>query len=109
VGVQEEHSSPLYIEQALFRVAQEALSNVGKHSQATAAEISLNQGINKVSLTITDRGCGFDPAVVQGKGLGLHSMRERIEALNGTFQVISTLGEGTQILVTLPLPEALPD
>jgi NarL family two-component system sensor histidine kinase LiaS len=87
-------------EQALLRVAQEALSNVARHSRATHVEIDLTYG-NPLTLKITDNGQGFDPATVE-KGVGLDSMRERLKALGGTATVESTLTVGTTITATLP-------
>ncbi len=89
---------PLNVEEALFRVAQEALSNVARHSQATLVQMVLSITEEKITLMIVDNGRGFD-AVRQGRpGVGLLSMQERMRALGGDVQVESTPGKGTQVI-----------
>ena len=88
-------------EQALFRLAQEALANVSKHAEAGQVEIALARAESATTLTIADDGRGFDPADVKGRGLGLHSMRERIEALGGELAVESAPGSGTRLVARL--------
>jgi NarL family two-component system sensor histidine kinase LiaS len=97
--VQGEQPLPLIVEQAFFRVAQEALTNVARHSQATAVEMHLAWQEAQVTLTIADNGRGFNVMATNGKGLGLRSMRERIEAIGGELTVTSSHGSGTQITV----------
>ena len=89
---------PKDVEQCLFRIAQEALSNIARHSQATQVEVELAYDQRNVSLTISDNGIGFDVASVEGTGVGLRSMRERIEALGGDFRVVSKQGQGTRLI-----------
>ncbi len=101
VRVQGERPLPLDTEQTLFRIAQEALANVARHSQAKKAEISLIYDANSIGLTISDDGQGFDVSKKQ-PGLGLRSMRERAELLEGNLVIVSTLGRGTRVLVTSP-------
>jgi signal transduction histidine kinase len=91
----------LETEQALFRITQEALANIARHSAADRAAVSLTYGLEVVSLTVADDGCGFDTGLQHG-GLGLHSMRERAESLRGIFAIESSLREGTCVSVTLP-------
>jgi NarL family two-component system sensor histidine kinase LiaS len=98
VRVRGERPLPLRLEQALFRVAQEALTNIARHSQATAVELDLVWRQNQVILAIADDGQGFNVLAKDGKGLGLHSMRERIEALGGHLEVKSKTGAGTQVI-----------
>ncbi len=98
VRVQGERALPLTVEQELFRVAQEALANVARHSQAAAAAVHLFYENDSVVLTISDEGRGFDPASADGRGVGLVSMRERMEAVGGSLQVISRPGEGARII-----------
>ena len=88
--------------ETLFRIAQEALANVARHSSASCADVSLEYGADTVKLTIKDYGCGFDTRA-RHSGLGLNSMRERAEGLGGSFTVESAPGQGTQIFVTLPV------
>jgi len=97
-------SVPPPVEQALFRVAQEALTNVARHSGATAVDLHLVWGKGTVLLTVRDNGQGFDLGAVGGKGLGLRSMRERVEALGGDLVVESRPGEGTWVMARCPLP-----
>ncbi len=98
-----ERKVPLETEQALYRVAQEALANVARHSGSDRLEVDLNYNQHHVTLEITDHGCGFDVETAMGKGLGLISMRERVIALAGDFQVLSRPGEGTTIRASLPV------
>ena len=85
------------VEQTLFRIAQEGLANAARHSDATIVKINIDQQGDEVSLTISDNGIGFDINTLAGKGLGLHSMRERMQALNGSLDVASTPGVGTTL------------
>jgi NarL family two-component system sensor histidine kinase LiaS len=89
---------PLEVEQALFRVAQEALANVAKHSRARQVEVTLSCPRDDVGLKVVDDGRGFAPSSAMGRGMGLRSMRERMEALGGELAVDSKPGEGTRIL-----------
>jgi PAS domain S-box-containing protein len=92
----------------LFRVAQEALSNVAKHSQANRASVELGHSANGVSLRITDKGSGFDlSGTNRGFGLGLIGMTERLRLVGGRLSVRSELKRGTEILAEVPLPAAV--
>lgn len=94
---------PAHIEIALYRIAQEALTNVAKHAGARAAVVQLVREPSSVSLTITDDGTGFEPAVVSPeRGVGLFGMRERAELAGGTLDIWSGPGEGTVVLVRIP-------
>jgi NarL family two-component system sensor histidine kinase LiaS len=83
-------------EQALFRVLQEALANVARHSQASQVLITLMSENGNVALIIDDNGIGYDASQIT-KGIGLDSMKERLAALNGTLQVSSLQSQGTRI------------
>ena len=96
MNVQGERSLPLEIEQTMFRIAQEALANVARHSAARHTEISLIFDTLAVTLTIADDGCGFDTCNPHG-GVGLQSMVERAELLKGDLTIKSTPGKGTTI------------
>ena len=103
ININIEGSDELSLEtrEALFRIAQEALANIARHSSASCADIYLEYGTDMVKLIIKDDGHGFDKSVQHG-GLGLYSMRERAEVLGGNFTVESSPDQGTKIVVTLP-------
>jgi signal transduction histidine kinase len=91
----------------LFRVAQESLRNVVKHSRAQSAKVELCGGQGEVRLTVTDTGAGFDPDQVREQnGLGVISMRERLRALGGRLSIQSVPGEGTRVEAVVPIDEA---
>lgn len=92
---------------ALFRIVQEALTNVVRHAQASKVLVSLQRKEDDVVLRITDNGHGFDVQNHTG-GVGLVSMRERCGAIGASFRVESSLAGGTQIEVTLPLHAHIP-
>ena len=100
-AIEGESNLPLEIRESLFRIAQEALANVARHSYANSVALSLEQGINSVTMVVKDNGRGFDPNVSH-TGVGLASMRERAERLGGSLSVESTPGQGTKIVVNLP-------
>ncbi len=100
--VRGERRISLDVEQALYRVTQESLANVARHSGTDRLEIELSYQADMVTLQITDHGRGFDVAMETGKGLGLISMRERVTALAGELEVISQPGEGTTVRASLP-------
>jgi signal transduction histidine kinase len=103
VNIKAEGNEELSLEtrETLFRIAQEALANVARHSSASCADVILESGTDTVTLIVKDDGCGFDTGAGYG-GVGLSSMRERAEALGGSFRIESVPGQGTQIEVTLP-------
>jgi two-component system, NarL family, sensor histidine kinase LiaS len=103
VHVRGEREVPLRVEQALFRVAQEALANVARHSGAKKAEVDLAYTADTLTLRVSDDGKGFDPVGDPGDGFGLQSMRERVEGLGGRLNVESGLGAGTQVTCVCPL------
>jgi len=108
VEVEGEELSPRLeptVENVLFRIAQEALTNVAKHSQASRALVSLEEHGEKVRIVIADNGIGFDPARL-GKpegdhGWGLLNMQERALAVGGCCRIESSPGEGTRVVVEL--------
>ncbi|NOZ05422.1 MAG: HAMP domain-containing protein [Chloroflexi bacterium] len=98
---------PAEIETALFRIAQESLSNVAKHASATHIEIELRYAPTQVTFQLEDDGVGFEAAEMMNpddltRGLGLKGIRERVSLFGGTLDISSRQGEGTRILVTLP-------
>ena len=88
----------------LFRVVQEALQNALKYSAATSVRVHLHGDSGRLALTVTDDGAGFDPNQAWDKGLGLVSMRERVEAAGGTFAVHSAPGHGVRVEASVPVP-----
>jgi NarL family two-component system sensor histidine kinase LiaS len=109
VHVRGERETPLEAEQALFRVAQEALANVAKHSGAQNAEVDLLYDAESLTLRVSDDGGGFDPAKVPGEGFGLQSMHERLARLGGRVDIVSAPGGGTQVVCVCPLTGASPE
>jgi PAS domain S-box-containing protein len=88
----------------LFRIAQEALQNVVKHSGTAEAEVELSGHGDRIDLCISDGGVGFDPESAKGAGgLGLVSMRERLRLVGGNFVIESESSHGTRIRVRVPL------
>ena len=102
VDVQDQDLLSLEGEQTLYRIAQEALANVARHSAADHVDLLLSYQAGVVTMEIADDGCGFDPRG-EHAGMGLASMRERAEALNGDVVIESEPGRGTHISVTLPV------
>jgi len=95
---------PFEVGVSLFRVLQEALHNAVKHSGVKHVEVQIMQHSREIHLTVTDSGKGFDiESAMQGKGLGLISMRERVRLLHGTFAIKSRPMGGTAIDVRVPL------
>jgi signal transduction histidine kinase len=91
---------PRDVSLALYRIVQEGLSNIAKHSRAESAHILVDCSDCAINLSIRDAGIGFDPRQVQNEsGLGLISMRERVNLVRGQFSVNSVPDEGTVIVV----------
>ena len=96
-------SIPGKVEEALWRIGQEALANCKKHAQSTEAELFFHTAKNEVVMTVRDKGCGFHYEKNLGiPSLGLNNMRSRTKALNGQFQLISKPGSGTEIEIRIP-------
>jgi PAS domain S-box-containing protein len=93
---------PAHLEAALFRVAQEALTNVARHAGARHVTLKLERLIAGMRLVVQDDGLGFDHAALQPERRGLLTMRQRMEAIGGTLTVDSGIGRGTRILADLP-------
>ena len=87
----------------LYRIVQEALHNARKHSKARSVAVTLTGGSDRLALTIVDDGVGFDVDAAWRRGLGLISVRERVEAIGGTFAVHSSPGAGTRLEVNVPV------
>lgn len=91
---------------ALFRIAQEALNNIGKHSRATLVDVTLMCKNREFQLNICDNGVGFKVGGARplaGRGIGLGNMRQRAEAVGGSLSLRSKLGKGTTVYVRSPL------
>jgi PAS domain S-box-containing protein len=104
----EEHEVPNSLKTVIFRVLQEGLNNIAKHSMAKMVLLSLQKTDQAIKLVIRDNGQGFDLLRVQSpngttQGLGLTNMRERTELSGGTFEIESTLGKGTTIRASWPI------
>jgi two-component system sensor histidine kinase UhpB len=109
ISVEGEEPSPRmesHVENALFRIVQEALTNVSKHAQASYVKISVDVDREILRLTLLDDGIGFDPEGVilpdNGQGWGLLSITERAEAVGGKCRIVSSPNQGTQVIVEIP-------
>jgi signal transduction histidine kinase len=103
----EHDDMPPAVAENVYRILQEALTNVAKHAGAAEVLVELRVDGRTIALLVRDRGAGFAPAALTGRGLGMLGMRERAELLQGTFAVHAVPGAGTEIQVTIPLPEAV--
>ncbi len=92
----------IQIEQAIFRVIQEALSNVARHSNAAKVDLTLLYSKNRIEMTIKDNGRGFDKAACMN-GVGLQSMQERAHMIYGHLTITSAPGQGTSVRLVVPL------
>ena len=109
VGLGPERMPPS-VETALYRIMQEAFSNVARHAGARSARVQIDRFGAMVSMVITDDGAGFDPdrppaPATAAHGLGIHTMRERALVLNGTLTIQSAPGRGTRVSVEIPVTE----
>lgn len=92
------------LEIAIFRVIQELITNVIKHANASEAIIAITQHEDSLSIIVEDNGKGFDATKIETKeGMGLSSIERRIEHLEGTMEVDSTIGKGTSVLIDIPI------
>ena len=95
-------SIPDEMRTCIYRIVQEALHNVARHSGAKSAVVTVRQDDSSLFLSVEDDGCGFDPD--RTRGLGMLGMEERVRQLRGLFTVRSAPGKGTVLRVTLPIP-----
>jgi signal transduction histidine kinase len=93
-------SLPDEMRTCIYRVAQEALQNVFRHSGAKSAVVTVRQDAGSLVLSVEDDGSGFDPE--RTRGLGMLGMEERVRQLGGRFEVQSAPGKGTVLKVTIP-------
>jgi PAS domain S-box-containing protein len=99
----EEPGLPFPVKEALYRVAQEALNNAIKHARASRLEVRLSAAEDHIALSVRDNGIGFDPHGQYPGHMGLHSMRERMERLNGALRIDSAPGQGSVVQATVQL------
>lgn len=98
-----ERSLPLEVEQALYRILQEALSNIARHADAETVRLSLSMAPDQVTLVVADNGRGFEMNAVSSNSYGLTGMKSRLEEVGGTLKVESTLSAGTTITAEVKL------
>jgi len=101
VLVRRERRLPLDIEQAIFRIMQEALANSARHSHASCVKMKILYSDVDVTCTLYDDGVGFDPSQ-KFTGFGLRSMRERVAAMGGTLRIESAPESGTKLIINIP-------
>ncbi len=107
--LKDENKLDSIIELAIFRIIQEALNNVRKHSKATNVDINIEIGVKYFNLIIKDNGVGFNQEKVlnnskdKENGFGIIGMKERAELLNGKLQIKSSLDRGTKIILVIPI------
>jgi signal transduction histidine kinase len=94
---------PTDAETALYRIAQEALTNILKHADARHVTVLMSQTNRVARLSVQDDGRGFDPGDVGGGGVGLIGMRERMALVGGRLTIESTEGAGTMLTAEVPL------
>ncbi|HEY0603983.1 MAG TPA: GAF domain-containing sensor histidine kinase [Herpetosiphonaceae bacterium] len=98
---------PDAVEEALYRIASEALANVGKHACASLVQVTVGHTAGNVELRVRDNGVGFDPCQpVAGDHMGQRTMQERAAALGGSCVVQSQIGSGTEVVVKVPLAQS---
>lgn len=107
-----EERLPEHVEIALYRIAQEALQNVLKHTRASRVQLSLEVTERLVRLSVSDDGGGFDPGAAEAggqhpsPGYGMQSMAERVELVGGSLRVDSRPGSGTTVVASVPRSDA---
>jgi signal transduction histidine kinase len=105
-----ERRFPAAVEAAVYRSVQEALANIAKHAHASMATIELRQTSTELQCVVRDDGAGFDPSAVLKKqaqrGLGLISIRERLNGVNGSCELTSAPGKGTELFISVPVRES---
>ncbi len=96
------------VETIVYRLVQEALTNVVKHAAAPSAEVTVSKEAARIRVRVEDRGRGFDPAQIlsaaEDAGFGVRGMRDRVHFFNGRFALRSTPGSGTVVEAEIPLP-----
>lgn len=112
LNMDEEIELPARVEEELFRIAMEALNNALKHANPTTVTVALRKekkrDIQCIEMSFVDDGVGFDPSINGEGGLGLTSMKERVEKLGGELTILSAPGEGTQVKACVNLERFSP-
>ena len=105
LSISEQLSLPETVEEHIFRIVQESLSNILRHAEASSVSINIIKNENKLFLHIRDDGKGFDDHRLSRKktSYGLNTMKERVEELGGTFQIKSRKNQGTYIDIRIPI------
>jgi NarL family two-component system sensor histidine kinase LiaS len=98
-----EHSLPLDVEQTLYRVLQEALSNIARHAEADKVSLRLSMSVDAVNLIVADNGRGFESNAVSANSYGLTGMKARLSEVGGTLKVDSNLSAGTTLTAEVEL------
>jgi two-component system, NarL family, sensor histidine kinase UhpB len=88
---------------ALYRIVQEALTNIARHAQASRVEVRMTEDAQRLLVHIEDDGVGFDPCSPRSHALGLLTMRERTRELGGSIDIVSSPGSGTRLSIEVPL------
>ena len=97
------------LEMTIYRVVREALNNAVAHSEAERAWVRIDHVEQRVEISVRDNGKGFDPSLVRSRHYGLVGIRERARLLGGKAEILSELGKGTDVRVTLPVRDSLLD
>ena len=97
-----------YLELAVYRIIQELLLNVMRHAKASLAWLKLKVGKKKIAIEVSDNGIGINVAQQTKPGIGLASIRNKLDLLNGDFKILPLQGGGTVVKINIPLPD-LPD
>ena len=98
---------PLEVHIALYRIAQEATNNIGKHAEASLLKVFLDRDEKEVRLSITDDGKGFDINEAPSGNMGVGIMQERADAIGADLTINSRPGAGTTVAITWPIPQAI--
>ena len=91
----------------LYRIAQECVSNIFRHAQATAAKMTIRRDSVGLRFTMQDNGRGFDPAAVTSCGFGLTNITQRVQILGGTLEIKAVPSQGTTVIIKLELPQKM--
>jgi len=103
----EHEAVPAAVSAGVYRILQEALTNVSRHAETSEVFVSLHVASGRVALTVRDAGVGFDALALDGKRLGVLGMRERAELLGGIFTLKAAPGKGTEIHAVIPVADSV--